>query len=89
MRDTEGYYIMIKWSIHQENTVILNVYILKKSFKTYETRNNKAKRRDKATNTAEDSNTPVLANDRSTREKKISKDIKEPSNTIKRYNWHL
>ena len=70
MRNTEGYYIMIKWSIHQENTVILNVYILKKSFKTHETRHNKAKRRDKATNTAEDSNTPVLANDRSTREKK-------------------
>lgn len=37
---------------------------------THETRNNKAKRRDKPTNTAEDSNTPVLANDRSTREKK-------------------
>ena len=62
---------------------------IKLETKTHETRNNRARRRDKPTNTAEDSNTPVLASDRSTREKKISKDIKESSNTIKRSNWHL
>ena len=97
MRDTERYYIMIQWTIHQENSDPKCVHTkqvwthehIKLETKPHETRNNKAKRRDKHTNTAEDSNTPVLANDRSTRGKKISKDIKEPSNTIKRSNWHL
>ena len=29
-RDREGHYIMIKWSVHQEDTTILNVCALNK-----------------------------------------------------------
>ena len=75
-RDKEGYYMMVKGSMHQEELTILNIYAPSTGTPRYtkEVLNNIQRELDCHTIIVGDFNTPLSILDRSTRQK-INKDI--------------
>lgn len=80
---TEGHYIMIRGSILQKSTTILDVYISNNIVSKYMSKKSIELQReiDKSTTIVRDFNTPLSEMDRSCRQK-ISKDILELNNII-------
>jgi len=82
-RDKEGHYIMIKGSIQEEDTAIVNIYAPNRGASQYirQMLTNMKGERNSNTITVGDFNTPLTPMDRSTKQK-ISKETQTLNNTV-------
>ena len=82
-RDKEGHYIMIKWSIHQEDITVVNICMSNNTASKYIKQNLTELKAQTNSNTiiVEDFSTPLSIMDRSSRQR-INKEKEDWNNTI-------